>query len=78
MTRQRALAKPETRKRAPAEDLERLTDLLTGVLKQSGYIHSTGADAKIRRLIRRLDLPAHDVEVWLGMIRQIHWKLTRE
>jgi len=78
LTLQRALAKPEPRKRAAAEDLERLTELLTGVLKQSGYIHSAGADAKIRRLIRRLDLPAHDAEVWLGMIRQIQWKLTRE
>ena len=78
LTRQRALAKPEPRKRAAAEDLERLTELLTGVLQQSGYIHSAGADAKIRRLIRRLDLPAHDAEVWLGMIRQIRWKLTRE
>jgi len=78
LTRQRALAKPEPRKRAAAADLERLTELLTGVLNQAGYIHSAGADAKIRRLIRRLDLPAHDAEVWLGMIRQIQWKLTRE
>ena len=78
LTRQRASGKPETRKRATAEELERLTALLTGVLKESGYVHSGGADAKIRRLIRRLDLPAHDAEVWLGMIRQIQWKLTRE
>jgi len=78
LTRQRASGKPESRKRASAADLERLTALLTGVLKESGYVHSGGADAKIRRLIRRLDLPAHDAEVWLGMIRQIQWKLTRE
>lgn len=78
LTRQRASGKPESRQRASAADLERLTALLTGVLKESGYVHSGGADAKIRRLIRRLDLPAHDAEVWLGMIRQIQWKLTRE
>ena len=78
LTRNRSAAKPETRRRAAAEGLERLTGLLTDVLKQSGYMHTGGAEAKIRRLIRRLDLPAHDAEVWLGMIRQIQWKLTRE
>ncbi len=30
---------------------------------------------KIRRLVRRLQLNAHDAEVWLGMLRQILWKL---
>jgi TrmH family RNA methyltransferase len=78
LTRRRASGKPESRQRASAADLERLTALLTDVLKESGYVHSGGTDAKIRRLIRRLDLPAHDAEVWLGMIRQIQWKLTRE
>ncbi len=59
-----------------AEELDRLTGLLTEVLEQSGYLHSEGADAKIRRLVRRLNLAGHDAEIWLGMIRQIHWKLT--
>ncbi len=77
LTKKRAIAKPEPRQRAASADLERLTALLTEVLNESGYVHSAGADAKIRRLIRRLDLPAHDAEVWLGMIRQIQWKLTR-
>jgi len=30
---------------------------------------------KLRRLIRRMDLTGHDAEVWLGMLRQILWKL---
>ena len=76
LTRKTATAKPEKRKPARAADLDRLTALLTEVLEQSGYLHSKGADSKIRRLIRRLDLPAHDAEVWLGMIRQIRWKLS--
>ena len=78
LTRRPATGKPELRKRAAAADLERLTGLLTDVLKESGYVHSSGTEAKIRRLIRRLDLPAHDADVWLGMIRQIRWKLTRK
>ena len=69
--------KPEKRKRARAEDLDRLTARLTQVLALSGYVHSAGTEVKIRRLVRRLDLPAHDAEVWLGMLRQIQWKLGR-
>jgi len=67
---------PDKRKPATAEELDRLTSLLTEVLERSGYVHTEGADAKIRRLVRRLSLAGHDAEIWLGMIRQIHWKLT--
>lgn len=75
LTRNPAPPKPEKKKSASAQDLDRLTERLTQVLALSGYLHSPGAEAKIRRLVRRLDLPAHDAEVWLGMLRQIHWKL---
>jgi len=67
---------PDQRKPAAAADLDRLTELLGDVLSRSGYVHSDGADAKIRRLVRRLNLAGHDAEIWLGMLRQIHWKLT--
>jgi len=78
ITRRRTTAKPVPRKRAPARDLDRLTALLTEVLNESGYVHSRSVESKIRRLIRRLDLPAHDAEIWLGMFRQIQWKLRRD
>ena len=68
--------KPDPRKPSTAEELDRLTALLTEVLEKSGYVHTEGADAKIRRLVRRMELAGHDAEIWLGMIRQIHWKLT--
>jgi TrmH family RNA methyltransferase len=68
--------KPDSRKPASGEDLDRLTGLLSDVLDKSGYLHSEGAEAKIRRLVRRLNLAGHDAEIWLGMVRQIHWKLT--
>ena len=77
LTRKPPGPKPAARKTARAAELDRLTALLTDVLQQSGYVHSQSTDAKIRRLVRRLDLPAHDAEVWLGMIRQIQWKLER-
>jgi len=77
LTRKTAASKPDKRRPAPAEDLERLTVLLNEVLNRSGYVHATSTEAKIRRLVRRLDLPAHDAEVWLGMVRQIQWKIER-
>jgi TrmH family RNA methyltransferase len=75
LMRKTAAPKPDKRKPATAAELDRLTKLLTEVLEKSGYVHSEGADAKIRRLVRRLNLAGHDAEVWLGMIRQIEWKL---
>ena len=76
LARNPAPPKPDQRKSASAKDLDRLTGLLKDVLEQSGYVHSEGTDAKIRRLVRRLNLAGHDAEIWLGMVRQIHWKLT--
>jgi tRNA/rRNA methyltransferase len=66
---------PDKRRSATAEELDRLTRLLTEVLEKSGYVHTEGADSKIRRLVRRLSLAGHDADIWLGMIRQIEWKL---
>jgi tRNA/rRNA methyltransferase len=63
---------------ATAEDLERLTELLSDVLTRSGYVNervSRSSELKLRRLIRRLGMPANDAETWLGMFRQILWKL---
>ncbi len=76
LSRKAAVANIERRRRAASEDLERMTSLLVEVLQESGYVHSASVEAKTRRLVRRLDLPAHDVEVWLGMLRQIRWKLN--
>jgi TrmH family RNA methyltransferase len=74
-----AKTKPEARRSASAGDLERLTALLDEVLEHSGYVHAGVAGStrlKLRRLVRRMDLDAHDAEVWLGMLRQIRWKLV--
>ncbi len=72
------LARPERKKRAMAASLEGLTALLVEVLERSGYVHQRvegSTEMKIRRLVRRLDLSAHDAEIWLGMLRQILWKM---
>ena len=73
-----AKAKPEARRAADAGELVRLTERLEEVLDRSGYVHARvegSTRMKIRRLVRRLNLSAHDAEVWMGMLRQILWKL---
>lgn len=76
-----AVAKPASTERAAAnaEELERVTTLLLEVLGEAGYVHARIAgstELKTRRLIRRMNLTVHDAEVWLGMLRQVRWKLT--
>jgi TrmH family RNA methyltransferase len=74
-----AKAKPNPRRPAKAEDLERVTTLLEEVLERSGYVHARVEEStrmKMRRLVRRMELNAHDAEVWLGILRQILWKLV--
>jgi tRNA/rRNA methyltransferase len=69
---------PDAKRPAAAVHLERVTELLETILDRSGYVHARvegSTRMKIRRLVRRLQLNAHDAEVWLGMLRQILWKL---
>jgi len=68
----------EKQKLAAAAETERMTAMLLEALHASGYVKPRSAEAteeKVRRLIRRLQLPAEDAAVWLGMLRQIIWKL---
>ncbi len=73
-------AQPAARpKPATADELERMSALLLQALRASGYVKPrTGAsgEEKVRRLVRRLNLQADDAKVWLGMLRQILWKLS--
>ncbi len=65
---------------APAEEQERMTTLLLDLLTRSGYIGERTAESselKIRRLVRRLGISASDSEIWLGIFRQILWKLKQ-
>lgn len=62
---------------AAAVEVERITAVLLEALRVSGYLGKTvspSVDAKIRRLVRRLNLEARDAELLLGMLRQILWK----
>ncbi len=72
---------PEAKRPAGAAHLERITEFLETILDRSGYVHARvegSTRMKIRRLVRRLQLNSHDAEVWMGMLRQILWKLENE
>lgn len=75
---EKAKSAPEPKAAATGEDTERITALLLDILQKSGYVHDRVAGSttlKTRRLVRRLNMTAHDAEIWLGMFRQIQWKL---
>jgi TrmH family RNA methyltransferase len=68
----------EKLKPARAGELERITQMLLQALRASGYLGQrpvAAKDEKIRRLVRRLGLSAGDAELWLGMLRQMLWKM---
>jgi TrmH family RNA methyltransferase len=63
---------------ATAGELERFTAILTEALGSSGFLNRrtvADADGRIRRLVRRLNLPSRDADMWTGIMRQIVWKL---
>jgi TrmH family RNA methyltransferase len=65
-------------KRASASDVERISTVLLETLHLSGYVNPisvTSTEERVRRMVRRLDLSSKDAELWLGMYRQILWKV---
>lgn len=63
---------------ASGEELERVTSLLLDTLRESEYIGDQSSESRmeiIRRMVRRMRLSAEDASLWLGMLRQILWKL---
>lgn len=81
LTRELSATSAQPPKTATSGEIERITALMFQGLTASGYVKprtSVSAEAKLRRLVRRLQLPAEDVEVWMGMLRQIVWKLQQE
>jgi tRNA/rRNA methyltransferase len=63
---------------AEAGEVERFTALLTEVMEETGYTkrHPANCDeGQIRRLVMRMGVAASDVPVWMGIVRQILWKV---
>jgi TrmH family RNA methyltransferase len=69
---------PEKVDLATAAEVERITTMLLDALHESGFLdlrRVADSEQRIRRLVRRLHLPARDAVSWLGIFRQIVWKL---
>jgi TrmH family RNA methyltransferase len=65
-------------KPAKAAALDRIGSNLFEALQSSGYVNlktAESAELKVRRMIRRLNLSAEDAETFMGMLRQILWKI---
>ena len=66
---------------ATAGDMERISDVLLEALQLSGYTKPkarASTEERVRRMVRRLDLSSADSELWLGMLRQMLWKIRSE
>jgi TrmH family RNA methyltransferase len=64
--------------RASAGEVERLTAVLLETLQASEYSAGGPVESKeenIRRMMRRIQLSNEDASTWLGILRQMLWKL---
>jgi len=71
-------AKPLEARRVSAAELDLIEARLHAILEASGYTQPKTAGTtrlKVRRLLRRMDLREADAELWLGMLRQIAWRV---
>jgi len=71
---------PKPLRAAKSGDVERFTTLLLELLEVSGYTKPKTAASmtlKVRRMARRLNLPARDIELWQGILRQALWKVRQ-
>jgi len=62
-----------------AAQLERIAGVLLEALRASGYVASGAAavEGKVQLLLHRINLEKSDAELFLGMLRQILWKLRQ-
>jgi tRNA/rRNA methyltransferase len=72
----KAAGRQQKPKPAAAGEVERITTVLLEALRVSGYLKPGASnEAQVRRLVRHLNVPAADTELWLGLLRQILWKI---
>jgi TrmH family RNA methyltransferase len=63
---------------ADAGEVERMTGLLMKMMEATGYTkrHPANCDeAQVRRLVMRMGVTAKDVPVWMGLFRQVLWRV---
>jgi TrmH family RNA methyltransferase len=66
---------------ASEQDRERLTELLLQVMQSTGYTrrypHNSNP-AFVRRLVQQLGRTHREAMTWMGILRQVQWRETRE
>jgi TrmH family RNA methyltransferase len=65
-------------KSASAGEIERISTVLLESLHLSGYVNPisvVSTEERVRRMVRRLELSSKDAELWMGMYRQLLWKI---
>jgi len=68
-------------KPASAGEVERISAVLLESLHLSGYVNPISVESteeRVRRMVRRLNLSSKDAELWLGMYRQMLWKMKNK
>ena len=63
---------------ATAAEVERVRGLLGTMMEETGYTRrhpANSSEEQIRRLVMRMGLTAADVAVWMGVLRQVLWKV---
>lgn len=63
-----------------AGEVERFTELLQRVLEASEYVRrhpANSSEEQVRRLVLRMGLTAADVPIWMGVLRQVLWRMDR-
>lgn len=65
------------REAAKLAEVERVAAQLGVLLEESGYRrkHANADEDEVRRLVMRMGLNAADVPVWMGILKQILWKM---
>lgn len=69
---------PVEREPARNEDVHRIATRLIEIAAASGYanpVTSESTEQKIRQMVNRLNLNDRDAAMWLGLLRQIVWKI---
>lgn len=78
LTKSTSTRKVNEETRASAGGEERISGVLLEALHASGYVNPisvASTEERVRRMVRRLNLSSEDAELWLGMYRQILWKI---
>lgn len=66
---------------ADADQLHIFDTVLRETLESADYMQRFPGNADpqmLRRLTRRLNMPARDIPIWLGFLRQILWKIRNK